>query len=333
MNANYISLTLLVLVLNSCGSSTNQDVTAPKENLNGWTVPLKDVVGDFNPFPLANNPVMSPITEVTGLDDESEVAVISFHNEVRIYPLPFVHSFETVNDTLGDHHFTLSYCPITQSTVAINRGDLNKNSILRASGILYKENLVMHDDISDSFWSQMLLAKIKGTSQKELLPIFPMIETSWKTAKIYFPNALVFTNKSINSSKSYGVTKTNENINSDEKVFGFIENINTKNAKVFIYRYPQFSEGIKLITAVNTDKIVIGSSSLKFITAFVNEDNSSFVPVQNEFPLVMADNHGNKWNVFGEAESGPNKGKVLKPAIGYVASWWAWKSFYTIFSF
>lgn len=341
MKTNHIFIALLVVIIISCSkSSTNDFQETPIENLNGWTVPVKDIVGNFNPFPLAENPTMSSVTNVAGLNDASEVAVISFNNKVNIYPLAFVHPFETVNDTLNNNFFTVSYCPITQSTITINRDNLGQKLVFRASGILYKENLVMHDNNSNSFWSQMLLTKIKGTSQKDVLSIIPMIETSWKTAKEYFPNALVFTNnsiftnKSIISSKNNISSKSSENINNDEKIFGFIDNINPKNSKVFIYRYSQFNDGIKLISSgITTNKIVVGSSELKFITAFINENNSSFNPVQNEFPIIMVDNFGNKWNVFGKAESGPDKGKVLKPAIGFVASWWAWKSFYTDFNF
>lgn len=333
MKTNYIFMALLVITI-SCGKSSTDDFQeTPTENVNGWTVPVKDIIGSFNPFPLAENPTMSSVTNVAGLNDASEVVVISFNDKVNIYPLSFVHPFETVNDTLNNNFFTVSYCPITQSTITINRDNSDQKLLLRASGILYKDNLVMHDNNSNSFWSQMLLTKIKGASQKEVLSVIPMIETTWKTAKIYFPNALVFTSNSIISSKNSIASKFTENINNDEKVFGFIDNINSKNSTVFIYRYSQFNDGIKLISAANTNKIVIGSSDLKFITAFINENNNSFVPVQNEFPIIMTDNLGNKWNVFGEAESGPDKGKVLKPAMGYVASWWAWKSFYTSFSF
>ncbi len=321
-------------MLISCSKSSTQDILdSPDENLIGWSVPVKDIVGSFNPFPLAENPTMSPVRNVTGLSDESTVVLISFNEKVNIYPLTFVHPFETVNDTLNNNFFTVSYCPITQSTMTINRDNLAQNLTLRASGILYKENLVMHDNNSNSYWSQMLLTKVKGTSQTDLLSIIPMIETSWKTAKAYFPNALVFTSSSIISSKNSNVSKSTENINNDEKVFGFIDNMNTKNKSVYIFRYSQFNDGIKLISAGTTNKIVVGSSELKFITSFINENNNSFVPVQNEFPIVMMDNLGNKWNVFGKAESGPDKGKILKPAIGFVASWWAWKSFYTSFNF
>lgn len=339
MKTIQIFIVLAALILNSCSNSSSNSSTEdiPEnnvENSNGWAVPLNGIVGDFSPFPLAENPLMVSVDNVEGISDESTVIAISFNEKVNIYPLSFVHPFETVNDTLDNNFFTVSYCPITQSTYVINRDFLSQKLTFRASGILYKENLVMHDAASNSFWSQLLLKNIKGPFQNEILSIFPMIETSWKTAKIYFPNAQVFTNKSITSSKINKLAKTTENIGNDEKVFGFIDDINAKIPTVFIYRYSQFTDGIKLFSnGVVNKKIVVGSSDLKFIAAFLNNKNNSFTPIQNEFPIIMSDELGNKWNAFGKAVSGPDKGTSLKPAMGFVASWWAWKSFYNDFVF
>lgn len=335
MKAIHIFIVLLAAILNSCSQSSTQDIQdTSNENDFGWSVPLNEIVGDLNPFPLAENPVMSSVAEIEGLNDDAMVTIISKNSKTNIYPLSFVHPFEVVNDTLSGKHFAMSYCPITQSTVAINRDIINQKFTFRASGILYKENLVMYDNVSNTFWSQMLLKSIKGPFQDEKLSVLPIIETTWKTAKTYFPDARVFSNKSVISSKTEILSKSIENINNNEKVFGLIDNIISKDPIVFIYQYSQFNSGIKLISSGTTsEKIVIGSSELKFITAFLNENNNSFTAIQNEFPLIMVDNLGNKWNVFGEAVSGPDKGKTLKSATGFVASWWAWKSFYNEFVF
>jgi len=332
---NYIYILLLTLTI-SCSKSSNQNIN--ENNILDinykWTVPLEDLLGNFNPFPLAENPTFSSVDKVEGLNDESTVMIVSFNERVNIYPLTFVHQYETVNDTLNNNSFTISFCPITQSTININRNFNNQKLTFRASGILYKENLVMHDNNSDSFWSQMLLKNIKGPFENEAISIFPMIETSWKTAKEYFPSANVFTNNSIVSSKNNNSKKIADNIVNGEKVFGIINNINIKSTEVFIYQYSQFENGIKLFNnGLTNKKIVVGSQDLEFITAFFNEENYIFEPIQNEFPLVMSDQFGNEWNAFGIAVSGPSKGEKLKSAKAFAASWWAWKSFYSNFEF
>ena len=334
MKLTYSSYILVFFLIISCSNTSTLDIDENIEDtIYQWAVPLNDIVGSFNPFPFAENPIMSSVNSIEGLNDESTVVVVSFKEIVNIYPLSFVHPFETVNDTLSNTNFTISYCPITQSTINIDRTHKNNKLTFRASGILYKENLVMYDSNSDSFWSQMLIKSIKGPFEGETLNVLPMIETTWGIAKTYFPDANVFSNKSITSSKVTTIQKSTNNIPNNEKVFGLIDNINNINSKVFIYQYSQFQNGIQLYNSgFTTRKIVIGSQDLKFIIAFLNETNSTFQPVQNEFPIVMIDNLGNNWNAFGIAVSGPNKGDKLQTANAFVASWWAWEDFYSNFS-
>lgn len=331
MKIEHIIYTLVLTTFFSCSNSTSEDITETLDIKYEWNVPLNDIVGNFSPFPSAENPILSPIDLVEGLNDNSTVAIIAFNGEINIYPLSYIQPYETVNDQIANNSFTVSYCPITESTIAFNRNHTNQLLTFRASGFLYKENLVMYDSATESFWSQILLKNIRGPFESETLTTFTMFETTWKTAKTYFPSAKVFTNKSIVSSKT---NKSLEHINNNERVFGLIDNISNKSSKVFIYQYSQFENGIQIYNSgFTSDKIVIGSKELRFITAFKNENKSTFTVVQNEFPVIMIDNLGNKWNIFGIVVSGPNKGDKLQTATSFVAAWWAWEEFYTNFSF
>ena len=58
------------------------------------------------------------------------------------------------------------------------------------------------------------------------------------------------------------------------------------------------------------------------------ETTLSFEAVPGRLPIVMKDDKGNRWTVFGKALSGPNKGQALTPIEGYVAYWFAWAAFW-----
>lgn len=288
MKIKFIISALLALILFSCSNSTSENLIETLNTQYQWNVSLNDIVGGFSPFPSAEDPTLSSIDLVEGLKDNSTVAIISFNNEVNIYPLSYIQPYETVNNRIDTNYFTISYCPITESTIAFNRKLTNQLLTFRASGFLYKENLVMYDSITESFWSQILLKKIRGPFENETLTTFTMFETTWKTAKTYFPSAKVFTNKSITSSKS---NKSQEHINNNERVFGLIDNIFNKSSKVFIYQYSQFENGIQIYNSgFTSDKIVIGSKELQFITAFKNKTKRTFTAIQSEFPVIMVDN-------------------------------------------
>ena len=60
----------------------------------------------------------------------------------------------------------------------------------------------------------------------------------------------------------------------------------------------------------------------------LNEATDPFSTIEDDFPAVMEDQHGGKWNLFGEALSGPSQGKKLAQAKSYIAYWFAWAAFY-----
>lgn len=323
----------LCLILASCSSSSNDDgadssdTYDPEDPTYDWIVPQNEVLGNFSLFPLAYNPILYTASNIDFIDDNTIVAAISFGNEIRVYPANHVHSFEAVNDQMESKNYAITYCPITLSTVGFNTDFESKTFTLRASGYLYKENQVLYDTATDSYWSQMELRCIKGVYQSEFYETFNLIETTWETVKTYFPDARVFTNASV--SKSSPTNSSNKPPENNEPIYGIVE-FGAKENSVHAYRLGLFSSQIKIYTQkINgVEIIVVGNEELRFITSYMNNENIDFTPVQNDFPNIMQDNDGNVWNVFGIATSGPRMGEQLSSPKGFFASWWAWEDFY-----
>ena len=49
----------------------------------------------------------------------------------------------------------------------------------------------------------------------------------------------------------------------------------------------------------------------------------AFSAVDGELPVIMVDNEGTKWDIFGNAVSGPRVGEKLTPARSFTAYWFA----------
>ncbi|SDW22415.1 Protein of unknown function [Lutibacter oricola] len=319
-----LNVFFIILFISCSESNSNEfsETIQPKE----WAVPLNDLVGDLNPYELVVNPTLKSISNIN-LNDNAEVIIVSINNTTKIYPLTSIHQYECINDIIDSEKYIVTFCPKTNSTIVIKANISNKPITLRASGILYKENLVLFDENSNSYWSQMLLYGIKGTYTNESFTIAPFLETTWKTAKTYFPDALVFSNSNNKQSKNLN------SISNSEKVFGVINNT-VKTSNVSIFKYSDFGDEIKIYnSSITNNTKIIGSQKLNFITSYSNENTFNFTPILNEFPIIMKDEFGNKWNVFGKAVSGPNIGTQLKPSISFNAEWWAWKNFYDDFNF
>ncbi|MBK8558333.1 MAG: DUF3179 domain-containing protein [Lewinellaceae bacterium] len=78
--------------------------------------------------------------------------------------------------------------------------------------------------------------------------------------------------------------------------------------------------------------VVVGNRSLDFAVCYFNETvdgkSLSFQVVQDRLPVVMEDQEGNRWDVWGEAVAGPRTGQRLQPARTMTAYWFAWGAFY-----
>ena len=93
------------------------------------------------------------------------------------------------------------------------------------------------------------------------------------------------------------------------------------------------STSIKVIQeAFNGVPIVVaGSSSRNLIVAFRREVDGAvreFIPVQGKLPVLMEDDRGNRWNVFGKATSGPDKGAQLDYVNSGMGYWFVFGAFY-----
>ncbi len=113
------------------------------------------------------------------------------------------------------------------------------------------------------------------------------------------------------------------------RVLGLIEGSET-----IAFPISSFEGGISIknVTFGGEDFVVIGSSGKNYAAAYkrklINGTTLEFTITQGELPLVMMDNEGTKWDIFGEAIEGPRAGESLQQAKAFIAYWFAWAAFY-----
>lgn len=342
-------LLLLCSICLSCGGAdddfpeTNANVPPPIDREFEWTIDRGLINGSDNPFPLAQNPVMFLAKNVEFLADDILVAAVSMDGEIKIYPYNYLNNFESVNDGINGKPYAITYCPLTQSALLINGKYKNEPFILRASGYLLHDNVILKNEKSDTYWSQMMGECIKGSYAGEFSETLNFVEMTWKTVKENFPESKVFTNASVPTAQS-GSTANKADVKIGDLVYGIIggnssqQNLGSTDGKsipVFIYHYDDFgaSTTLKTVFIANKKTLVIGNKNDHYITSYINDSNALFEAVQNRFPVVMKDSENNEWNVFGRAVSGPRQGDQLQSHTGFFALFWAWEEFYDNFSF
>lgn len=342
-----------IILLTSCSDASNDTIPTPgggTPGTNDWLIP-QDQVFDGGPgkdgIPSIDNPKFSNASEIDFLSDEDLVIGVKVGEDIRAYPHPILDWHEIVNDKIGGLPLAVTYCPLTGTAIGWKREVKGQETTFGVSGLLYNTNLIPYDRNTDSRWSQMLLKSVNGNLSGTEIETYPLIETTWKTWKQLFPNSKVL-NTNTGFSRSYGVYpygnyRTNNNFlifpvtpedkrlpQKDRGLGIIVEN------KAKFYPLNKFNSGSVSVEEdqfQGLDLVVVGSAEQNFIMAFDRRlpDGKilQFQAInQTGQAVVMKDDEGNEWNVFGEAVAGLRKGTQLKAVEGYIGYWFAWGAFY-----
>jgi len=335
----------------SSGESTNQnnDSSSTENGDGSWSIP-KDEVVDGGPgkdgIPSIDNPRFISVDQVDFLEDNDLVLGIKIGSEVKAYPYPILDWHEIVNDEVGSSKVAITYCPLTGTGIGWSRKINNKATTFGVSGLLYNSNLIPYDRETDSYWSQMLMKSVNGSMKGNEVSTYQVIETSWETWKKMYPGSKILsTNTGYNRNYDrypYGdyrsspgilfpVNPRDNRLFEKERVLGIISGDEAK-----VYRFQSFEDSIRIIkdNFMGKDYLIVGSKKDNLLITFNIENQVpsgealNMKPVQNSLPIIMEDSAGSRWNVFGEAVSGPNEGKKLKKANSYIGFWFAWGAFF-----
>ena len=316
-----ISIILVCLFVLSCSKN---DSTSQNQQ-SDWLVDEADITGLLSLYPLVLNPEFTPISN-SSLSDNTLVGVVNFGSAIRVYPYSYMSTVEIVNDEYNGQKYAFSYCPITKSSVAFKR-----EQAFRASGYLYKENLTPWDEATESIWSQMLLKGIRGPEKNRMLNTIPVLETKLGTIRDYYPNAkIIVTNSDSNRAPDPpdDDDTDNDNVpNVGELAYGILDG----GGNVDIFRFSDFSNSsILKVTIQGQDYIVYGNLSKHVFNAFKVSNADNFEALTGEFPYVVEDGNGIKYDILGRGNNGTN---LEKPKYAYVAIWRAWDDFFDDFIF
>ena len=320
-NTFLFAAVIILISINACQTDPPPTEDAPgTDDITEQLSKQEHVTGSLNPFKLIENPQYASVHDIDYLDEDNMVFITKASGDLQVFPHRNM-GVEVVNEETNGVLMAITYCPITRSGINWNRVVGKDTMLLTASGYLYKDNLMPLDVNSGNIWSQMLMRRFQGNArQGEIfafreLSIFPLIETTWRTVTEYFPEASVYT---INSDM-----KSGEAAPLDQQL-GLIG----KDA-VEIFSLDMFPGEITLHkTVVNPGGMVVvaGSSDHHFMLAFWTTYNME--PVQGKFPVIMKDETGTMWDIFGEGMMGERAGEKLESPLYYTASDWAWRDLY-----
>ena len=333
----------------SCSTSGTDDTTSittddQPTSLNQWSIPVGDVL-DGGPgrdgIPALTNPTFTSLDNTGVLLDTDLIIGFKQGDDVRAYQHIVLDWHEIVNDKIGDVSLAVTYCPLTGTGIGWNRIVNDRETTFGVSGLLYNTNLIPFDRATSSNWSQILNESVNGTLLGKKAELIQIVEMDWKTWKTMYPNTKLLS-LDTGFSRTYGVYpygryKTDNSfflfpvprdnrLPSKERVLAIIDGESAK-----AYRFEDLiAENLVRDIFKGRNYVVLGNAN--FMMSYeLNSDQEAleFTYAFEGAEVVMTDNEGSEWNIFGEAISGPRMGQTLKTGNAFMGYWFSIPAFYT----
>jgi hypothetical protein len=207
------------------------------------------------------------------------------------------------------------------------------------SGLIYNSNHILYDKSTKSYWLQMYSKCVAGDFEALLLNCNQVVETTWANWKAMFPSARVLSTQtgynydySIDPYPGYAISDTIEfytqpidrRLPLKERIHALIVGDRAR-----VYRYNSFPDGITVIQEnfQGVDLVIAGSQSRNFIVSFERKLPSGplldFSPDSEAANIILIDNEGTRWDIFGTGVDGPRKGQQLTPTYSMIGYWFA----------
>lgn len=320
--------------------------------ISGFSVPASEIQGGGPPpdgIPSIDLPIFTQEFGIQNIQDDTLVVGIKIGDEVRAYPHTIMDWHEIVNDSYlidGEQQaVTLSYCPLTGSAMLWNSTIELASTTFGTSGLLYNSNLVLYDRRTQSLWSQMLEQSITGPELLKVPQKIQVVETTWDTWVTMYPETKLLS-ETTGFSRPYGFYPYGSFRESSDLLFpadnsgdrrlhakARVVGINVGNASK-VYPINNFSAGVSVVndSVGELQVVAAGSADHNFGVVFNRQLADctvlDFQAMQNSLPVVMRDNEGGEWDVFGNAVTGPRVGTQLEKTNSYIAYWFAWTAFF-----
>lgn len=334
----YSTIALLIVAITAC--EEEEQVNTGQSN-NQWAIPQEEIrydTSNIDNIPSIDDPDFLPIDESEYIPENNRVLVYKNGEVVKIYPFGPMSTHEIVNDNTNGQAHAITFCPITVSGLNWHRKLEGEVTEFGVSGMLYKSNLMPYDRNTRSFWSQMMMMGVHGHHITDTPELLPLLETTWGTATQLFPDARVLKAGDTKQFEKYQTKKSSKEVFPGATVYGILSlapYILEDKKEAYLFRYENFSDSLSVVKKqfLGKNHLLLGSKEWQIMTAFELPEpftghTFSAIPQPQQGAVVIEDDQGNKYNLFGEVVEGPDKGQKLPMAHGYTAKYFAWKDFY-----
>ena len=140
-------------------------------------------------IPAIDNPVFVSADDAEDfMRDDEYVIGIATVSLAKAYPAQLLDTHEIVNDTIEGVPIAVTWCPLCFTGIVYRRDSFDIELTFGVSGRLWRENLVMYDRQTDSWWSQGYGKAIRGTFDGAELETYRSTMVTWSEWRTLYPD-------------------------------------------------------------------------------------------------------------------------------------------------
>ena len=288
--------------------------------------------------------------------DGDRVIGLNYGGEWIALPLNVMRWHEIVNLDWGDDRVAVTYCPLTGSGLAFDRGVIG-GAEFGVSGLLWRANLVMYDRSREvSFWPQMRSRADCGPLAGTVLPQLPVSDMTWRAWKELHPGTRVVSEET-GWRRDYRANPYEDYERVDAPPLSDVRPDLRRQPKERVLGIPHAEGGIAIpfgvlpreskavltlslpggvIAPDGTPVVVFWDGAKETAEAFYTTPDWSIdlgaagsdVVFGVEDGRIVDSATGSYWEVDGRAVEGPASGSKLREVRGsMIAYWFAWAAF------
>ena len=285
------------------------------------------------------------------LQDQSPVIAVEHNGIARAYPLAIMTRHEIVNDMFDGDPVAVTFCPLCNSAIVFDRNVDGETFRFGVSGLLRNSDLIMWDDVTQTWWQQFTGTGIVGEYTGHTLDFIPSTVVGFGAYKAQFPDGEVLAR----SGRSYG-TNPYAGYDSTDNPFLFRGELDerlfatervlagTIDDQPIAYPFEVLSEEVVINDVVGNREVVafwqpgkasaldrssiddsrdVGMAALYRRTV----DDTLLTFTVDADGNIVDEETGSTWNVFGTAIAGELEGTQLRQELAAPHFWFAWAAF------
>jgi hypothetical protein len=302
---------------------------------------------DSPDYETAGGPVLPRTTFITphvGEYEDGDVvdALVSAGGVPRAYPRFITVWHEVVNETFAGEPVSITYCPLTGSTLAFSGRLAGGQTTFGVSGRILNSNLVMVDRDTLSLWPQLLGVAIEGRRKGERLRQLPLpVTTTLGRWRARYPNTLVLSTLTgrlrpyrtwpygndydRNATIIFPLTARDERLPPKRIVYG----VGGPEGAAALEKEAALRRGVTMVDLGGDHLVAIADEELQVVRVFrANADGKRLTFHARRPGGAFDDETGSRWSYMGIAQAGPMGTVRLEQVPAPEVFWFAWYAFH-----